>query len=64
MTLAGIVISVVALFSWRSTGFRQMEPEALMRIVLPAATLIEVGIETVFASFFMGILKIKSRDVK
>ncbi len=64
VTLAGIVISVVALFSWRSTGFRQMEPEALMRIVLPAATLIEVGIETVFASFFMGILKIKSRNVK
>ena len=62
VTLLGLVISIIAIISWRKTGFRQMDPEALMRIVLPAATLIEVGIETVFASFFMGILKIKSRD--
>lgn len=36
-----------------------MIPEQLMRKVLPAVTLIEVGIETVFASFFVGILKLE-----
>lgn len=39
-----------------------MNPEQLMRWVLPATTMIEVGIETIFACFFMGILKIKNKS--
>lgn len=58
LALAGLIASVAALVIWSNSGFGQMKPETLMRFVLPAATLIEVGIETIFASFFMGILKI------
>lgn len=59
LTLIGVVVSVFAFGVWRKSGFSQMEPEKLMRFVLPAATMIEVGIETMFASFLVGILKIE-----
>ena len=59
--LLGFVISIAAFLIWQQSGFSQMNPERLMRYVLPATTLIEVGIETIFACFFIGVLKIKSR---
>ena len=58
----GLVISILALTIWKSTDYGVLEPERLMRFVIPASTMIEVGIETVFASFLMGILKIKWKD--
>lgn len=61
MAVIGLVISIIALVYWKNTGFGSLIPEAVMRIVIPAATLIEVGVETVFASFFMGILRIERR---
>ncbi len=61
LMMLGIVVSVIAFSIWRNSGFGQMEPEKLMRFVLPAATMIEVGIETMFACFLIGILKIEWR---
>lgn len=62
VALTGLILSVVAFNIWRSSAFSVMQPEMLMRIVLPAATMIEVGVETMFACFFMGILKIEWRE--
>lgn len=59
LTFVGIALTISAFLSWCSSGFGDMIPEQLMRKVLPAVTLIEVGIETVFASFFVGILKLE-----
>ena len=61
IALLGLVISIGALEIWKNSGFSQMEPERLMRFVLPAATMVEVGIETMFAWFLIGILKIEWR---
>lgn len=59
MAFVGFAMSVGAFVFWMKKDFGQMDPELLMRILLPAATLIEVGIELFFASFFVGILKIR-----
>ncbi len=59
LAILGTIVSIVAFAIWKKSGFGQMSPEKLMRIVLPAATMIEVGIETMFASFLLGILKIE-----
>ena len=61
LALLGFVFSIIALVIWKKSGFSQMNPEKLMRYVLPAATMIEVGIETIFAWFLIGILKIEWR---
>lgn len=51
--LAGIVASVL---SWGSTGFGNLDPRLTMREVIPAAVLLTLGVQTVFASFFLSIL--------
>ncbi len=61
LSAVGLISSLVSFVIWKNTGFSEMVPEKLMRIVLPAATMLEVGVETMFASFFMGILKIEWR---
>ena len=63
LTFIGIIISISAFTIWKHSGFSQMDPESLMRYVIPAATMIEVGIETIFACFFMGILKIDNETI-
>ena len=60
----GIIIFIVAVIQWKDTGFSELNAEVFMRFVIPSATLIEIGIETVFASFLMGILKIEKREGK
>lgn len=62
LALAGLIVSIIAFRIWSSSAFSNMQPETLMRYVLPAATMIEVGVETMFACFFMGILKIRWRS--
>lgn len=61
MFLLGIVASVLSIIYWKNQGFGSLHPEVLMRLTVPAATLITFGIETMFASFLVGVLKIKKK---
>lgn len=61
MTLAGIVISIVAFATWGSSGFDDLVPEHTMRLVIPAVTLVITGVQLSFTSFFAGILNIPHR---
>jgi len=58
MALAGIVALVVAVASWQSVGFGNLDPSLTMREVIPAVVLLALGTQTVFASFFISILSI------
>lgn len=58
MFLAGAVGAVIAVVSWGSVGFGTLDPRATMREVIPAALLLTLGVQTVFASFFLSILGI------
>ncbi len=61
LAILGLIASLVSFSIWKKSGFSQMEPERLMRFVLPSATMLEVGVEMIFASFLMGILRIEWR---
>ena len=56
MFLAGLVGIVVAVLSWGSAGFGNLDPRLTMREIIPAAVLLTLGVQTVFASFFLSIL--------
>ena len=58
MLLVGIVGIVVAVISWQSAGFGSLDPRLTMREVIPAAVLLTLGVQTIFASFFLSILGI------
>ena len=53
---AGIGLSVYALSFWSSTSFGPLDPSRTLRLVIPAVTLIALGLQTVLSSFFLSIL--------
>ena len=58
MLLAGLAGLVVAVLSWRAVDFGSLDPRLTMREVIPASVLLTLGVQTVFASFFLSILGI------
>jgi hypothetical protein len=58
MTLAGFAALGLAAWSWGAVGFGALDPEVTMREVIPALVLLALGVQTVFASFFLSILGI------
>jgi len=60
--LAGLVGLVAAVVSWSAVDFGSLDPRLTMREVIPAAVLLTLGVQTVFASFFLSILGLESED--
>jgi glycosyltransferase involved in cell wall biosynthesis len=60
MTFVGVAGTLVAVASWGSAGFGALDPRTTMREVIPAAVLLTLGVQTIFASFFLSILGIDS----
>jgi len=58
MVLLGLAGTVIAVLSWGEGGFGALDPSLTMREVIPAAVLLTLGVQTVFASFFLSILGI------
>jgi glycosyltransferase involved in cell wall biosynthesis len=56
---AGLGLSVYALSFWSATSFGPLDPSRTLRLVIPAATLITLGLQTVLSSFFLSILGLK-----
>ena len=59
LLFAGFAMSVYALSSWRAHLFGPLDPTQTLRLVIPAATLIMLGLQTVLSSFFLSILGLK-----
>lgn len=59
LLLGGVGFSVYALSSWRAHFFGSLDPTETLRLVIPAVTLIMLGLQAVLASFFLSILGLK-----
>jgi glycosyltransferase involved in cell wall biosynthesis len=53
---AGIGLSIYALSFWGAHSFGSLDPSQTLRLVIPAVTLIALGLQTVLSSFFLSIL--------
>jgi glycosyltransferase involved in cell wall biosynthesis len=62
MVVLGIGGLILAVLSWQVLGFGVLDPRTTMREVIPAAVLLTLGVQTVFASFFLSILGIDSES--
>jgi glycosyltransferase involved in cell wall biosynthesis len=58
MTLAGAALLFAAVWGWGAVGFGALNPEVTMRQLIPAVVLLAMGMQTIFASFFISILGI------
>jgi hypothetical protein len=53
--LAGTLFSIA---TWSTEDFRHMDPQQGFRVVIPSATLLFLGLQVLFSSFFMSVLKL------
>lgn len=56
LSLTGLALLGGAVWNWHGTGFGPQNPDVVMRQVIPAVTLLMLGVQTIFASFFLSIL--------
>jgi glycosyltransferase involved in cell wall biosynthesis len=61
LTISGLATSVYAVGLWGSQHFGPLDYAHTMRVVIPGALLLTLGVQTVFASFFMSVLGMKRR---
>jgi glycosyltransferase involved in cell wall biosynthesis len=61
MGATGLGLSLYATISWRSVGFGALSPSHMLRLVLPGALLIQLGVQTVLSSFFLSVLGLRRR---
>lgn len=59
---AGVLSAVFA--HWQAAGFGALDPRFTLRALIPAVTLLSLGIQTVFSSFFLSILGIPRGPVR
>jgi glycosyltransferase involved in cell wall biosynthesis len=59
--LVGVVLLLMAINIWRQTNFGPLNYAETMRYVIPGATLVALGFQTVLWGFFVSILGMKRR---
>ncbi len=68
MIITGILLAIWAVAIWARVDFGGIDPRSTMRIVLPSFSIIIMGTQVVFSSFFLSIIgictaKLKSMDI-
>jgi len=61
LTIGGLISSAYAVGAWGSKHFGALDYSHTMRLVIPAALLLTLGAQTIFASFFMSVLGLRRR---
>jgi glycosyltransferase involved in cell wall biosynthesis len=60
--VAGLGLAVLAVGNWGEAGFGHLDPVRSMRRAIPATTLLIVGAQGLFSSFFLSVLLLKRRQ--
>jgi hypothetical protein len=61
LVLAGLGTGVYAVWQWHAAGFGELTATHMLRLTLPSASALMLGVEAIFASFFIGLLQIHRR---
>lgn len=57
----GLIGTFFSLYIWEESNFGQLEYSKILRIVIPSVVAIIVGLQTVFSSFFLGVLTVNKK---
>jgi glycosyltransferase involved in cell wall biosynthesis len=57
----GAAMFGVAVWDWYQTGFGELSLGDNLRRIIPASTLVMLGVQILFGSFFIGVLGLKTR---
>lgn len=56
----GFILFTSAFMDWKNAGFQELSYSLNLRRIIPASTLIVLGIQLLFSSFFLGVLGLKN----
>ena len=59
--LGGIFLLAQSVWIWRMNHYGLLDPSENLRRLIPAATLVVLGIQGIFSSFFMSTLGLKTK---
>lgn len=59
LAIVGCVAIGIAVNEWRAVGFGDLDSAIALRWVIPGTTMVALGVQTIFGSFFMSILGLK-----
>ena len=60
LVVAGIGLGAAALGNWGAAGFGGLSPSGTMRLIIPSATMILLGFQVAYGSFFISVLDIRA----
>jgi glycosyltransferase involved in cell wall biosynthesis len=63
LVVTGLGSSIYAVDFWGSQHFGNLDYSRTMRLVIPAALLLTLGAQTIFASFFLSVLGLRRRTI-
>jgi len=61
LLLAGTGLSLAAVVKWSHASLGPLNPSQVLRILIPGTTLLMLGFQTIWASFFFSILGLKRK---
>ena len=61
LLLSGALMTVYAFSYWSATSYGPLDPEKMLRLVIPAALALVFGSQTVLSSFFLSVLGLRTR---
>jgi hypothetical protein len=56
--LAGVLWSVALVNGWRQAGYSELQPQTMMRSVIPAVTMLVIGVQAAAGALLAGALKL------
>jgi hypothetical protein len=59
--VAGLCLATYAIGSWGTRSFGALNPEQSLRVVIPSATLLIIGLQIIFSSCLLSILQLDTR---
>ena len=62
LLIAGLGLSLAEVLKWRAAGFGPLDVEQTMRVVTLAGVSLTLGVQTIFASFFLSVLGLSVRQ--
>jgi glycosyltransferase involved in cell wall biosynthesis len=64
LLVAGFAASGYAVGRWADARFGDLDPFRMMRVIIPAALSLSMGIQVVFSSFYLSLLQLQYRKLR
>lgn len=62
LLLAGLGLSIYAVWFWGGQGFGGLQPSEMLRLVIPGALCLVLGCQMILTSFLLGVLRLDTRQ--